>query len=276
MKTNDLTNIKSENKNNKGITLVALIITIVIMMILAGISIGSATVSTDQIKLNEFYTELELIQKRVDAISATNESYIDNNNQVVYLKETGKILTTEQEAFIASLNKDFLPENFKYFTSNDLAEILQIINISRNVFIDFNNRIVISENGVEKDGVTHYMLEKSTYFVEYNENKNKGELDINLSIYKYGKSKYKVTVTPISNIGDIQGTGILKYKKSSSSYWKVADDLEFIVEDLTNYDIMYQDISNNIVQKTVSISLDDALEPKIELVVESEIRDDDM
>ena len=82
---------KNNNQNDSGITLVVLIITIVIMLIIAGVSISTGTESLNSTRLNGFYMQLELVQKRVDDIATTNESYVDANGEIKYLKESGNV-----------------------------------------------------------------------------------------------------------------------------------------------------------------------------------------
>ena len=50
-------------KSESGITLMALIITIVVMLIIVGISVNYGISSLDDTRLRGFYSELEIIQK---------------------------------------------------------------------------------------------------------------------------------------------------------------------------------------------------------------------
>ena len=51
-------------KEQKGITLVALVITVIVLLIIASISINYGTGAFDNTRLQGFYTKLEIIQKR--------------------------------------------------------------------------------------------------------------------------------------------------------------------------------------------------------------------
>ena len=47
------------------------------------------------------------------------------------------------------------------------------------------------------------------------------------------------------------GEGKVQY---TSKYWKTADDLDFIIDDLGTYNIKYSDVNNNSVTQTYIIN----------------------
>lgn len=247
-------------KSQKGITLVALIITVIVMTILATISIQSGVGSLDNTRLQAFYAELEIIQKRVDDISVTNESYIDNNGNLLYIKEQGKDLTSFQQSLLQGIiqeEKLNIPvDNFRYFTIQDLQDILDLNNLEYNVFIDFENRVVVSEEGIKVGSKTYYVLENATYFVKHNDvDKNKGTIhSLNYKVIKYG-DKYKVTVIPSNSIGDVQGTGHIKYKKTTNQYWESQNNTEMIIEKDIQYNLIYIDNNNNSIEKIIEVNI---------------------
>lgn len=257
-------------KGQKGITLIALVITIVVLLIIASISITSGTESIDKTRLQGFYTQLEIVQKRVDDIATTNENYIDSEGNAIYLKEQGtdyENLGEDQQntlkAIIQSEGTDLnlRVENFRYFTSEQLNSILDLSDVEYNVFIDFNNRVVIAENGITANGVTYHMLKNSIYYAEQNTNKNVGTIEsLNYTIVKYGDN-YKITVIPSNSVGDLQIGGTLKYKKTTSKYWETSTNLEMIISQLADYNIIYEDINNNSISKTINVSVDENGKP---------------
>lgn len=251
-------------KNDKGITIVALIITVIVMVVIAGISINSGTQSLDETRLKGFYTTLEIVQKRVDDIATTNEKYIDSTGNAVYLKEQGKSyssLTSAQKSNLDNIikseaaGKGLIASNFRYFTSEQLKSVLDLSDIDYNVFIDFDNRVVIAENGINVKDKTYHILESNTYFVNQDINKNVGLIEsFTYTASSYGISNYKIIVTPSNAVGDVT-SGTLKYKKSDSKYWETSINLEMIVDELTDYDIMYEDVNNNSLAKKINLSL---------------------
>ena len=257
---------KDYNRNNSGITLIALIITIVIMLIIAGVSINIGTNSLNSTRLNGFYMQLEIVQKRVDDIAATNESYVDANGEIKYLKESGNVLTGVQKSNLEVIlsaegfSNDKISQiidNFRYFTVAELENVLGIREVKYNMFIDFKDRIVVAEQGITLDGKTYYTLEDTTYFVEHID-KNAGEEGkiekLNYSVpIEYGEEKYKISITQEKPIGDLDGTGTIKYKKTTSKYWETTIDTEIIVEFDTKYNIKFIDLNNNSIERVIKV-----------------------
>lgn len=249
-------------KKEKGITIISLVVMIAILLILAGVASFSGMESAEATALQGFYTQMEIIQKRVDDIAQTNETYIINNSDgsetQVPLKEQGKILTENQITLLTSIlnveNINAQPSSFKYFTVNDLKEKLDIPNIQYDVFIDFDNRIVVAEDGITVENKTYYVLNNRTYFVEHNSAKNEGNIEkFNYTISQYSGGKYKITVTPTNNIGDLEEIGYVKYKKTTSKYWETSTNTEIILELDIEYDITYIDNNNNSLEKRIKV-----------------------
>lgn len=240
-------------KEENGITLVALILTIVVMVILTTISIQTGTESIDSTKLQGFYTHLEVIQKRVDDIAATNESYIDKSGKTVYIKDQGADLKQDQKNSLKNiliseglseglndLELDSFVNEFRYFTIQDLENIMDLSEIDYDVFINFENRVVIAEKGLETADKTYYVLENTTYFVNHDETKNIVNIErLDYKITKYTDNTYKVIITPINIYGEISEEGYIKYKKTTTKYWETSNNLEIIVESIGAYDIIY-------------------------------------
>lgn len=240
-------------KNKSGITLVSLVITIIILLILSTVTITISVKQFDNMQLKAFYSKLEIAQQSVEKIAQTNESYIDENNNVIYLTDLGTVPTETHKSLITSLG--YNSANFKFFTSNQLEKELDISGIDMDLLIDFNNRVIISPEGININGKVYYMLEDNKYTVKVNEDKNVGTVDFNYTVEKYGESSYKLKIEPI-NIGDIK-EGIVKYRKNNTDdFWSVAENNEIITNKLITYDIIYIDANNNSKQKTIALSLD--------------------
>lgn len=255
---------KDYNQNDSGITLVALIITIVIMLIIAGVSINIGTDSLDSTRLRGFYMQLELVQKRVDDIATTNESYVDTNGEIKYLKESGSGLTSTQKSNLQEkgISTDII-DNFRYFTVAELENILGIREVEYNMFINFENRIVVAEEGITLEGKTYYTLEDTTYFVEHID-KNAGVIEnLIYELAEYTEGKYKLIINPSNNIGDLDGTGTIKYKKTTSKYWETTTNSEIIVEFDTEYNIKFIDLNNNSIEKTIKVEYEKDTEGNI-------------
>lgn len=250
-------------KSEKGITIIALIIIIVIMVIIAGATVQSGIDELDEIKLNTFYTQLEVIQKRVDDIAATNESYTDENGNTINIKEQGiayDALTPEQKTNLAGIlsteNIMIQPQMFRYFTIEDLRKYFDIMEVNYNVFIDFNSRVIVAEEGVRANNKYNYVLENSAYFVEENTNKNIGIIqNLTYQVLGYESGKCKVIVTPTNTIGDLKESGYVKYKKTTTKYWETSANTEIILEKSIEYNIIYIDSNNNSLERKIKVEL---------------------
>ena len=249
-----------EFSNNKGITLAALIIIVIVMIIIASVSISSALDSVNDTILEGFYTQLELVQKRVDDIETTNEKYINDSGEAIEIKNTGGLLTEEQKLELNNiLEKEQITginiEKFKYFTIQDVKNILDVKQIDYNLFINFENRIVVAENGIKIDNDYYYMLNNAKSFIKHNGEKNVGKIDY-LDYgdpIEYGKGTYKVIITPGNTIGDLDKTGYIRYKKSTSKYWEVTNENYIIMELDTKYNIIFKDLNENSIEKVIRV-----------------------
>lgn len=249
-------------KNQSGITLVGLIITVAVLLIIASISVYNGIDSVNSVRLNGFYTQLEIVQEKVDDIASTNESYVDQDDNVIYIKEAGQDLSEEQKNKLRNIldanniNSSDIIDNFRYFTTQDIESILDLREITYNLFINFENKIIVAEEGITIEDTTYYMLKNAKKFVETNSNKNVGniaELGYSNPI-KYGEKTYKVIVTPSNKVGDLEeNDGYIKYKKTTSKYWETTTNLEIILEFGRAYDIIYTDLNNNTIQETIQI-----------------------
>lgn len=242
--------IKTVLSDEKGITLTVLILIIIVTFILAGVAIQSGTESLDSTRLKGFYMQLEIIQKRVDDIAATNESYKDAGGNTVYLKDKGVQVTTQQIEFLSDvligLSEDDA-KNFRYFTIEALENDLDLLHMEYNVFINFEDRIVVAEEGIIADGVQYYVLENTNYFVEQNEDKNVQTIqNLSYQVTAYGTDKYKVVISPENyNIGDLTENGYVRYKKTDTKYWETSDNTQIILEFGIEYNIVYIDSNSN-------------------------------
>ena len=128
-------NMKIKLSNEKGVTLVALITTVFVMAIILSVAVDSGTDTIDSTRLKAFYTQLEIIQKRVDDIATTNEGYYITNsdgtqNYVDIKTQGGTAITSSQTAFLQDVLREeeiTVPINeFRYFTIANLEEQLDL------------------------------------------------------------------------------------------------------------------------------------------------------
>jgi len=284
--------------NNKGITLIALIITIVVMLIIIGVTVNTSLNALNKTKLRGFYTQLEYVQKRIDDIASTNESYINSNGNKVYLKEQGTVLKSAQKTNLQNiLNTEGMGlglsvSTFRYFTKEQLESVLGLSDIDYDVFVDFNSRTVIAEDGIKIGGKTYHILKNSVYFVDSNFSSDKekvAKLEFDITTYGrdyyssimintdntmnttntmvlIGEDNYRILVTAYNgNNRKLEG-GILKYKKTTNKYWETATNMEITISDLGEYNIEYQDNNKKKISAVIKIWINGYGDPMISII----------
>lgn len=145
-------------KNNKGITLIVVMITVVVLAMLTGVIVTSVGNTYENSRAVQFSSYMQMIQKQVDI-------YVEEGTDYETL---GRVLNTEmQERLYTILESDIrglidttdvTSDKIRYFSSSDIDEDFGISEINDEVVVNFANREVISLNGVEKGGYTYYVL----------------------------------------------------------------------------------------------------------------------
>ncbi|MGN1310913.1 MAG: hypothetical protein ACI4VP_04345 [Clostridia bacterium] len=138
-----------QNTNQKGITIIALIITIIVMLILASVTIYVGTDSLAHSKMVRFVSYMQMIQKKVDEIAENG----DYDAYGVELQESGQ--TTLQEILTLEGSASNVAD-FKYFDSNAIANQLEIDGIDDEIAINFTTREVFSLIGIEYEDKMYY------------------------------------------------------------------------------------------------------------------------
>lgn len=140
-------------KNENGITIISLIITIIVMLILTSVVINVGSAELDESKRISFVAYMQTIQTKVDFI-AQYEEYSDyganfSSSNVTKLQT---ILNSETENLLTTTSSTSL----RYFDSSLIASDLDVENINDEIVVDFNTREVISLKGVEYEGELYY------------------------------------------------------------------------------------------------------------------------
>lgn len=143
--------------NQKGITLISLIITIIVMLILASVTIHIGTGSIDNSRMMSFVTYMQTIQAKVDFI-AQYDNYLNYGEELSDIDKSAlqNILNSETEELVTTTSSIYL----RYFDSSHIASDLEVDNIDDEIVVDFNTREVISLNGIE--------YKDETYYTQYN------------------------------------------------------------------------------------------------------------
>lgn len=135
-------------KNNKGITLVALVITIIILLILASITVYMGTDSIKDSKENILLTEVRMVQHAA-LERYTQESLMNSNilpgtpySSMDEIKNDITELSSE-EKLTNLLNNNQTPSDYYYLETADLEE-MQITNTEDSYIINYKLGLAIN------------------------------------------------------------------------------------------------------------------------------------
>lgn len=146
------------NKNN-GITLMALIITVIVLSILASVTVVVSKNNILESKKYAFTSELQLIQQKMSIINKEiqlgSDAYKNIGTKYDNLDETTKLEV--QKILMQNGIDDY--SSYTYMSKEDLLKI-GLKNIEQNVIISNKNSIVYSYEGIKLNGKLYYSIEE--------------------------------------------------------------------------------------------------------------------
>lgn len=156
-------------RKEKGITLLALVITIVLILILLGATVNYGVNSLNSIKLQNFKYELDQIQGKVDTIYekiklGNEEEYILLGSELTDSEEAQNTLNMIKGIDYSNIldsqrEKYYYQDQFtyyRYFTQSELQSVFDITSRPGDMIINFKTKEVISVKGFTYDGRTYY------------------------------------------------------------------------------------------------------------------------
>ena len=234
-------------KNNKGITLMALVITIILLIILASIGTYSGIQVVKSAQFTAFSTELKIMQTQV------NKLYEEKKNGNDDVDALGKTISSSSTTVQSNATKVFNASgirdtsDYKYFDT-DTIKSLNIEGVEGEFFVNIDKRSVVSYDGFEYEGKTYYTLEQlpdRLYNVEHNISQEQPDFDVDYELLENGK--YKITVSNINYNGNIS-KWYVKYQKTDSDTWYESNNYSFNVDTPGVYNIK---IANNEYESSV-------------------------
>lgn len=229
-------------KNQKGITLITLVITIVVMTIIAGVTTYSGFESIKSAQITAFTAELEMIQAKVNVIYEKRKK---SDEEKEYYDKLGQNITVVNNDMLSIVLGESSKEGFRYFSKDDLKKI-DLDDIKQDVIINYDTCEVISLKGIEIDGVKYYKLKDlpnyNSYEVEY-VNKNTEAKEFIIEQTKLSDS-YRITIKD-TNGNDIN-SGSVSYKLHNDENWLLnGNNMSFIVSKPGIYNVKYTDTAGN-------------------------------
>ncbi len=143
--------------NKRGITLIPLVITIIILGIIASVSIYTGTNIIKKTSLQTINTNMMLIQAKVKTIS---EQAKFNNDTSIY-KGTKLTQIEENKKIDELVSKNIVEKNENYYllSQSDLNEMgLEKIKIDDGYIVEYVNNEIIYVKGFNANNNTYYKL----------------------------------------------------------------------------------------------------------------------
>lgn len=243
--------------SNKGITLVALAITIIMLAILTSVTINVGTGTYREMQLQGYVAKMNMIQSRVNVISQKIEngdtSYNDVGEDISSLSQT-------QKNKINTILNGTSSDGFKYYNQSSLKE-LGLDKIDEDVIINLNTRIIYSIIGIKYEGTMYYNqynLPNGVQVVEYSGIQTVAP-QFTLEKDNYGLN-VNVNITNIIYDEQINGSEIYYGEVVDStttpvtvSYWQRVNGTSFNVTKTATYAVKLIDKNNGETIKTIDV-----------------------
>lgn len=242
----------------KGVTLIALVTAIVLILILSSIGATAGMSTINWASFSQFKNELKILQTKVNELNQNNEVNI------------GQTLSEEQKSIFNNLaisniiyngngeteeEKSKIQEGFRYCNRDYIKKEFNLESVKRDYLINVEYRYVICYEGFEYDGNIYYMPEQiddSLYNVKYSDkNPKEGDFDFDVSYVKEN-DRWKIEVSNITYTGYINNWQV-EYRLDGESKWKKANGLTFYVTKAGNYYVQVSHDDINLGSKLVSI-----------------------
>ena len=201
-------------RKEKGITLIALTITIIILIILVSITTYSGISTIKSSKLNRFKQELEIMQSQVNVLYEKYNTEIEAGQEIEIGEE---LMNSEEENNAFSGANETDKTGYKKFTKQTLEE-LGIEGIEREYLVNIAKRKVISLEPFEQDRKVYYTLAQLSDKNTIEEGIDRGEIEFTLET-SLSQTGLEVRISDI-HYSKYVGKGNILYQKVGDSTWK--------------------------------------------------------
>lgn len=235
-------------KNEKGVTMVSLVVTIILMVILASVTTYSGIESYKDMKKENYIAQLKVIQEKVNLIAEeyqnwegkSSDTNINNylGTGVEGYSGLGFSKITDGETTLIKLIEEASDskENYYYFSTDNIKDQLGLKGFEKSgmsVAVNFGNRNVIEKKGIKQDNVEYHSLKDFGIQANSSDAVGNGNADYEIKpeIKNYGlTAKVVLNVKKAQKDGqDITISGF-EYKKKSegstddNSAWKSVEE----------------------------------------------------
>ena len=167
--------INNKYKNSKGITMVSLVVTIIVLSILAGITINMGLDSIDRAKLDELKTNMLLVEAKAKQL-------VEEANFKVGM--VSNPITSEQQTKIDNIRQEIYVTNNKLQLNNGTNEISEV---------DLSKAYILTPDAKELWGLKGVSEKTGEYLILFN------EVDATVEIYNTKGYEGKYSLDDIEN-----------------------------------------------------------------------------
>ena len=230
-----------------GVTLVALVTTIIMLLILASIGATVGISTLNSARFTQFKSELKVMQNKINELNQSNEKNIGQELPELTDDQKG-ILNIEVISNIIYKDKSYeektnILNGFRYWSADYIQKKLNLDSIKRDYLINVEYRYVIFKDGFEYEGTTYYIidqLENEFYNVRYKDkNEKTGSFEVTAT---QEDNKWKIEISDIAYNGYISNWQV-KYKLDGATHWETSDSLTFYLrqEGTYTFNVVYED-----------------------------------
>lgn len=229
--------MKKNIANSKGVTLIALVITIIVLLILASIVTYSGMDIIESSKLATFTAEMKIMQTQVSSLyDKWKRGEVDISTLGKGLDYNSEVSEQKNKVLVDELYIDDT-SGYRYYDQETIQD-LGIEGVKQEFFINVEQREVISYRGLKYDGDMYYtliQLPDGLYNVDYNP-EEASKPTFNLSYERIGNNQWKVTISDIQYDGYVNKWTV-KYKLNGKDYENTTEDLSFVVNEAGVYNV---------------------------------------
>ena len=233
-------------KMEKGITLISLVITIILLTILAGVGISTGIDSIAKSNVLKFKSDMRVIHTRVSELV---------EEEVLSIEQLNALGQPVPNVATTALNGKN-PAEYRYFNKMGL-ERLGISGIDREIIINFSTKDVLDINGIEIDGEMVYDLPEWKD-ISFNDNNNQSPT------FSLSKKNYGLNATIlIENLqyGENTGRGSISYC-FNDGIWHDIQSTEISVSVSGIYKVRVTNSAKNSTEHTINVTV--ANKPQLE------------
>lgn len=209
-----------KNAKDKGITLVSLVVTVVILLILSTIAYETGKGTIESARLSAYRAEMTIMQEEVDKFEQNiRQGNITESALTQYGQNPTEVEGATEALQNAGITNAEDQSGYKYYSAEALKQ-LGIENVENDFLINIAKRSVVSVNGVKYHGEKYYTLSEvpgGKYIVENQPIESSVTFDATSDVQGNGM---KIIISNITYIGNVKkGSIYYRHEEDEAGKW---------------------------------------------------------